>query len=165
MTSHEILGFMSSKLSTQILDELFVEDKPFYKAVLAGVANARKVRPLFLEKLSRAERHPMMINALSRPSMDESAGNLLRGWLLKKQKPLLRDFLDGLGIAHEDGVVENLPDSVEDAKLHATTETLLGKYPHEAVAVYLLAFNQMNETRWSNLDALLQKDPRLQLGG
>ena len=165
MTSHEILGFMSSKLSTQILDDLFAEDKPFYKAVLAGVANARKVRPLFLEKLPRTERHPMMVNALSRPSMEEAAGNLLRGWLLKKQKSLLCDFLDALGITHNEGILDTLPDSVEDAKLNAAVEKLLATHPQEVVAIYLLAFDGMNEVRWPNLDALLQKDARLQLGG
>ena len=49
-------------------------------------------------------------------------------------------------------------------KLKAGVETLLAKYPHEAVAVYLNAFNDMNEANWANLKALLEGDPRLQLG-
>ena len=85
MTSHEILGFMSPTLSGQILDELFVNDKALYRGILGAVANARKLRPQFLEKQSRAERHPTMVSALSKPAMDEVAGNLIRGWLLKKQ--------------------------------------------------------------------------------
>ena len=165
MTSHEILGFMSPALSGQILDELFANDKPLYRGILSAVANARKLRPQFLEKQSRAERHPTMIAVLSKPGMDEVAGNLIRGWLLKKHTALLVEFLDALGIAHEKGVVENLPDSADDAKLHAAVEKLLGSHPHEIVAVYLYAFNNMNDTRWTNLDALLQKDSRLQLGG
>jgi NADPH-dependent 7-cyano-7-deazaguanine reductase QueF-like protein len=41
---------------------------------------------------------------------------------------------------------------------------LLAKYPPEAVAVYLNAFNDMNETNWSNLKTILESDSRLQLG-
>ena len=43
-------------------------------------------------------------------------------------------------------------------------ETLLAKYPPEAVAVYLNAFNDMNETSWANLKTILESDPRLQFG-
>jgi hypothetical protein len=53
---------------------------------------------------------------------------------------------------------------VDDAKLKAAVELLLGKYPHETVAVYLNAFNDMNTAGWANLKALLETDARLQLG-
>jgi hypothetical protein len=33
------------------------------------------------------------------------------------------------------------------------------------VAVYLNAFNDMNQANWPNLKALLEGEPRLQLGG
>ena len=54
---------------------------------------------------------------------------------------------------------------MDDAKLTAAVDKLLAKYPREAVAVYLHAFNDMNEADWPNLKALLEKDQRLQLGG
>jgi hypothetical protein len=53
---------------------------------------------------------------------------------------------------------------VDDAKLKAAVEGLLAKHPPEAVAVYLLAFNDMNEANWPNLKAMLESDTRLQLG-
>jgi hypothetical protein len=77
---------------------------------------------------------------------------------------MLADFLNALDIKNEDGVVEDLPKSMDDAKLKSAVEALLGKYPPEAVAVYLNAFNDMNEANWGNLKALLENDSRLQLG-
>jgi len=44
-------------------------------------------------------------------------------------------------------------------------ELLLGKFPHEVVAVYLNAFNDMNTANWANLKTMLETDTRLQLGG
>jgi hypothetical protein len=77
---------------------------------------------------------------------------------------MLMDYLNALEIKNEEGVVEGLPESVDDAKLKAAVELILSKYPHEVVAVYLNAFNDMNEANWANLKALLENDSRLQLG-
>ena len=77
---------------------------------------------------------------------------------------MLVDFLNVLEIKNEEGVVENLPAGMDDAKLKTAVETLLAKYPPEAVVVYLNAFNDMNETSWANLKTILESDSRLQFG-
>jgi hypothetical protein len=164
LTSHELIGFMSPSLATEILTHAYETDKPLYRATLGAVAEVRKLRPIFLERQPRAQRHEAMIGTLSRPAMDLVTGNLIRGWLLKKYKSMLCDFLDGLGITHQEGVVEDLPATMDDAKLKAAVDTLLGKYPPEAVAVYLHAFQQMNGVDWQNLKTMLESDERLQLG-
>lgn len=105
-----------------------------------------------------------MLATLARPALEMAAGNLIRTWLLKKHKAMLMDFLNALGIANNEGVVEDLPAGMEDAKLKAAVDSLLAKHPHEAVAVYLHAFNDMNEANWPNLKTLLDGDSRLQLG-
>lgn len=164
LTSHELIGFMSPALAEQIISYTFESDKPLYRTTLNAVAEARKVRPVFLERQPRVQRHATMLAVLSRPSMELIAGNLIRQWLVKKQTSMLVEFLDALGIQHKEGVVDDLPKEMDDTKLQAAVEGLLAKYPHEAVAVYLLAFNDMNEANWPNLKKLLETDPRLQLG-
>jgi hypothetical protein len=164
LTSHELLGFMSPALANDILNFAYESDKPTYKATLAGVAQALRVRPLYLERQPRPQRHASMVQILSRPGLDAAAGTLLRVWLVKKQKPMLVDFLDALGIPNKEGVVDDLPATVDDAKLKSAIETLLAKHPPEAVAVYLNAFNDMNEANWANLKTMLESDSRLQLG-
>jgi len=69
-----------------------------------------------------------MIATLARPALDLAAGGLIRTWLLKKHKAMLVDFLNALEIKNEEGVVENLPASMDDAKLKSAIETLLAKY-------------------------------------
>jgi hypothetical protein len=165
LKSHELIGFMSPALANEILTFAHESDKPLYHAALKAVAESRKLRPVFLERQPRAQQHSTILAALSRPALDLVAGTLVRGWLLKKHKDMLGDFLNALGIAHKDGVVEDLPATMEDAKLAAGAEALLAKHPHEAVAVYLNAFNDMNQANWPNLKTMLENDKRLQLGG
>ena len=164
LTSHEIIGFMSPTLALEIINYAYESDKPLYHLVVKAVAEARKVRPVFLERQPRTERHADMIATLSRPPLELITGNLIRTWLLKKYSAMLVDFLDALGIPHKEGVVDDLPATVDDAKLRAAVDTLLAKYPPEVVAVYLQAFNEMNEADWPNLKAMLESDQRLQLG-
>ena len=164
LTSHELLGFMSPALAGEILTYAHESDKPLYRATLNAVAEARKLRPVFLERQPRTQQHATILAVLSKPTLELFAGNLIRGWLLKKHNAMLVDFLNALEIAHKEGVVDDLPTTMDDAKLKAAVETLLAKYPREAVAVYLHAFSDMNETDWPNLKSMLESDERLQLG-
>ena len=164
LQSHELLGFMSPALANDILSFIFESDKPAYKATLAAVAEAKHVRPIFLERQPRAERHTTMLSALTKPQLDAAAAAFIRAWLVQKHAAMLVDFLNALGVPHENGVVEDLPGAMDDAKLKPAVEILLGKYPYEVVAVYLNAFNDMNAAGWPNLKTLLESDARLQLG-
>ena len=165
LTSHELFGFMSPALAGDILEFTFTSEKELYRATLHAVAQSRKLRPLFLERQPRTQRHPTMIATLSRPAQELAAANLIRGWLMKKHTALLIDFLDALGIVHQQGAVEDLPPAMDDAKLRGAIDVLLAKYPKEVVAVYLNAFSAMNDSGWTNLGEMLKSDPRLQLGG
>lgn len=164
LTSHELFGFMSPVLASQILDYAYDNDRDLYKLTVNAVADARKLRPVFFERKPRAERNKDIIAMLTKPRMDLAAANLIRGWLLKQHRDMLIDFLTSLGIEHKEGVVDDLPASVEDAKLKEAVDKLLAKYPHEEVAVYLNAFYSMNETGWLTLKQMLQDEPRLQFG-
>jgi hypothetical protein len=164
LTSHELFGFMSPALANEIVAFTHESDKPAYKATLAAVAQSRHVRPVFLERQPRTQQHAEMIASLSRPALEAAAGGLIRAWLVKKHKAMLVDFLNALGIPNKEGVVDDLPKEMDDAKLKPAIDTLLAKHPPEAVAVYLNAFNDMNEAHWANLKTLLESDARLQLG-
>jgi hypothetical protein len=164
LTAHELFGFMSPALGAEIVEFAHDANKPLYRATLAAVAEIRKVRPVFLERQPRAQRTAAMLASLTRPMLEPAAANLIRGWLVNKQSALLIQFLDALGIKHEKGVVEDLPVNVDDAKLKTAVDSLLASHPQEVVAVYLVAFNEMNQANWPNLKTMLETDSRLQLG-
>jgi len=165
LTSHELFGFMSPSLALDILTYIHESDKLLYRATLGAVADARKLRPVFLQRQPHAQRDATILTSLSRPALDPVASNLLRAWLLKKHRPMLGDFLDALGIAHQEGVVDDLPPTMDEAKIRTAVDALLAKHPPEVVAVYLHAFSEMNTVGWEPLKTMLESDPRLQLGG
>lgn len=165
LAAHEIFGFMSPALAAEIVEQLHTADKESYRSLLASVAEARHVRPVFLERKPRAEQHKALVESLAKPHLESVAITTLQSWLMKQQTAMLTDFLDRLGLKHDKGVVEELPKEMADDKLRAAVEGLLGKYPHEKVAVYLRAFHDLNQANWPNLAKMLETETRLQLGG
>jgi hypothetical protein len=164
LTSHELFGFMSPALAARIIEHTHDNNKELYRSALTAVAEARKLRPAFLERTPRAARHAGMVSILARPRLELIAANVLREWLMKQQVPMLSDFLNALGIPHKDGAVDDLPATVEDEKLRAAVDGLLAKYPPEEIAIYLNAFYTMNDVRWPCLESILKTDARLQFG-
>ena len=165
LAAHELFAFMSPALATEIIEQFHSTDKETYRSILNSVAEARHVRPVFLERKPRPDRHKAMIESLGRPRLEAMAITALQTWLMKNQTAMLTDYLNALDIKHDKGSVEELPKSAEDEKLRGAVEALLAKYPHEKVGVYLRAFNDLSQANWPNLAALLENEPRLQLGG
>ncbi len=162
LNSFELLGFISSDLSNQILSDSAEDNREVYDATLGGVAKLRRMRPQFLRSQPKPARHKLMIESLRRPAFEEVASQLLRGWLIKHQKNMLILFLDTLNIQHEDGVVEDLPNEITDEGLDKAINTLLEQNEREIVVLYLHAFQSMNDSGWANLEAALETDERLE---
>jgi hypothetical protein len=162
LNSFELLGFISASLSNQILSDSAEDNREVYDATLNGVAKLRRMRPQYLRSQQKPARHKLMIESLRRPAFEEVASQLLRGWLIKHQKSMLTLFLDTLNILHEDGVVEDLPNEISDARLDNAITTLLEQNEQEIVVLYLHAFQSMNDSGWANLETALENDKRLQ---
>ena len=162
LSFHELIGFMSPKMANRILEDTQANNREVYRALVASMAQAQKMRPVFIGRQPKERRHKSFVQMLSRAGSEEHAGNLIRGWLFKEHKDVLTGFLGKLGIEHEEGMVDDLPESISDDALNAAVDLLIEKYEQELVAVYLTAFNASNENRWGNLDILLADDERLQ---
>ena len=107
MKSYEIFQQMSPVLAGEILSYLQKERPPVFKSVVQTLASQRNLRAVFIERKPPNERYAWIKTALSRKADDTFAAHLLQAWLLGAQKPMLCDFLDSLGITHdEDGTVE-----------------------------------------------------------
>jgi hypothetical protein len=165
MKCHEIFSRLSPELTNEIFAHLIEHEKPVYKAMIQNIATRRKLRPVFIERKPKNERHIWLRQALSMRGTDDIATQLLQIWLLGAHRQMICDFLDSLGIKHDGkGVVDSLPAEPSREALTDTITKLLDGRSAEVVAVYLHAFQAMDETGWSTLDEVLANDARVALG-
>jgi hypothetical protein len=163
MTPNDIFVQMPESTCAAMLAEMFESEKPLYKNLIENLAKQRKLRPVFVERKPRAERFAWIKEALGRRQNESFAANLLQIWLVSRHSAMLCDFLDSLGIKHDDnGTVEQIPPQPEKAAIETAVAALLDKYDSSVVAVYLHAFQALDETGWPLLDEIIAADPRIQ---
>ena len=161
---HDIFAHLPPPVADQLFSYLIEREKPLYKATIDTLAKQRKLRPIFVERKPRAERHAWMRDVLGRKINESVAAHLLQIWLVGAHAKLLCDFLDGLGIKHdENGTIEALPPAPSKEDLTTSIDALFAKHEPAVVVVYLHAFQALDENGWPTLAELLVEDPRLQL--
>lgn len=162
---HEIFTRMPPETAAQIFTFLMEKERPLYKATIESLAKQRKLRPVFVERKPRQERLIWLKETLGRRNSESVAAHLLQIWLVGEHKQILCDFLDVLGIAHdENGTIETLPPPPAKPDLQRAVQTLLEKHDPAVVAVYLHAFQALDENGWPALEEILKENERLALG-
>ena len=162
MTSHEIFERMPSATAGMLFTSLRERQQAVYRNLIETLAGQRKVRAVFIERKPREERHAWLKGELGKARNGDLAAHLLQLWLVGTQSQLLCDFLDALGIAHEDdGTVEQLPPAPPIEKLREAVEAVLQRHDATVVALYLHAFQALNDASWSALEEILTGDERL----
>ena len=161
MKAYEILQHLPDDAAGEVFQHLYENDKPAYKACLQLLASRRKLRPVILERKSRAERHVWLRTELSRRQNEDATTEVLQTWLLGGHKALVCEFLDELGVAHNGhGLLETLPVEPAQDKLQAAIDHLFEKHPAPAVYAYLHLFADMDIADWPALKEILAADAR-----
>ena len=88
---------------------------------------------------------------------DAVAARALVNYHLALQRPMMGDFLDALGVAHEEGLIKDetvvKPDS---EKLRAAVDQVAAKYPADDVALYFSTLVSQDPDTWGELASLPQ---------
>jgi hypothetical protein len=164
LPTHTLWPLLPPPLANEILLSVQKGNKKLYRTALEVMAPRMGVRVPILIEMPKAQRHVTWIQILGRPEMEVLSFNLISTWLIEAQTPMLCAWLDSLGIAHgENGCADTFPPEPDAALLKKGVDTLLEKFDATVVAIYLRAFNCIDETRWPVLDEILASDPRLAL--
>ena len=163
MKAFEIYKQGDQKIFQDMFQWFRDEDRELYKTALATLANDRKLRPAFVLKKTVPEQIAWMLKTLQLKSSAMMGEHLLQNYLMRAHSAILTVFCDGMGIAHDGNgsVEEELPASLDEAKLHNTVNELLEKFDPELIKVYLHVFNIQTQKGWPNLTKLLKSDDRL----
>jgi hypothetical protein len=83
------------------------------------------------------------------------AARLLVLYHLAEQRPMIAAFLDALGIAHNNGLIQDGSDVTPDpAKLGPAVAALAGAYPAADVSIYLDTLRCHDPRTWGALQEL-----------
>lgn len=163
VTANQIFSGLEPSEAHEIFESLHEASKPAYKGTMQATASRRKLRPVFLERKTRVDRHAWMQNALAAPTNEDLAIEVLQNWLLSAHREMLGEFLDACGIVHQEGLIDDIPPQPPREKVDAAVEAICAKYSPATVKVYLHLFQPQDAQAWPDLDALLLIDPRLAL--
>lgn len=109
-----------------------------YGPLDGDVARALKFRPHAIRKLPMDKRAQKARQILVAGGKADLAYELCGAYLIRTHEELMPDFLDAVGVAHENGMIENTAEALPDeAKLDDAIKTLDEKYPAEDVTLYL----------------------------
>src|SRR5499426_766639 len=106
MRSHEVFARMTPARAEAFLAELRREAPPVSQMALAAAAGAFKLRPAFLKRQSPVKQAEWVRKALGRGTMAAVAEEILAEYFLGHHKALLVEWLDAVGLEHEDGVLK-----------------------------------------------------------
>ena len=163
LASNVIFQKISEDLSQEIVKFIRGEEKEAYKSILAGLAESRRVRTVFVQKRPVEKQISWLVQSLKLKTGELVADQVLQIWLLKAKTDMLTSFLDKLGIEHDgEGSVEgDLPNELDGDKLKEGVEGLIEKYGEEEVRIYLALFQAQKTGGWPELHSLIDSDERL----
>jgi hypothetical protein len=117
---------------------------------IAAIASHMKFRTKSVLGLSVEKRAKYLA---SLPTISDSiVARALVAYHLDRQRPMMAAFLDGLGIAHEDGLIseETVPAPDID-RLAAAAKTLREQFPAEDVRLYFSTLVSQDPETWGAL--------------
>ena len=123
---------------------------------IAAIAAHMKFRTKTLFGLSQ-EKKSKYLSTL--PNISESiAARALVNYHLETQRPMMGAFLDSLGIAHENGLINDESVAKPDGeKLRAAATELAGKYPAEDLNLYFSTLVSQDPDTWGGLAEVVNK--------
>lgn len=124
---------------------------------VASIATHMKFRPKSVLTLTPERRAKYLATLPTMP--DTIAARALVAYHLERQRPMMGDFLDLLGIPHENGLIndENV-DKPSAEKVKTAAKDLAAKYPADDVALYFSTLVSQDPETWEPLVDVVQAD-------
>jgi hypothetical protein len=120
----------------------------------ANIATHMKFRPKTVLGLPLDKKTKYLVSLPNVP--DAVAARALVNYHLATQRPMMGEFLDALGVAHEEGLIKD--DTVvkpESEKLRAAAAAISQKFPAEDVSLYFATLVSQDPDTWGELAELV----------
>ena len=156
MRSYQVFATMAPEEAERMLRVLSKEAPAMFRQAVDAAAVSIKARPVFLRRQTFELRAKTIRRALARLSANLVADELLAIYFLECRKPLLLEWLDLVGLAHEDGTLkDDAPAEPPASELATAVAKYRGTGDDPDRELLLRAFAAQNAIEWPALDALL----------
>jgi hypothetical protein len=157
--AYQVFARMTPERAHSLLEGLRKEAPAVYTQALGAASVWLKARPQFVQKQRPEQRAKLVRQSLSRVNTSIVAEEVLAAYFLQVKKDLLIEWLDSLGLAHEEGALEAdaPPEPSADALQNAVSAF---RKPEDAEdrELLLLAFAAQSAIEWPGLESLLTAD-------
>jgi hypothetical protein len=127
------------------------------------IAQQKKFRPKSVVSLDDDRKARHFAGLASLP--DSLAARALILYHLAEQRPMMSAFLDALGIAHENGLIQDDLAAPDPAKLGPAVTAIAQQFPPDSVSLYLNTLLSQDPNTWGALEALLDERETSQTSG
>jgi hypothetical protein len=118
------------------------------------IAQQKKFRPKSVLALDLERRARQLSTIVNLP--ENLAARVLIVYHLARQRPMMGAFLDALGIAHEDGLIQAENVKPDAAKLEPAASKIRAEFPSEDVSLYLNTLLIQDPDTWGGLESVVQ---------
>lgn len=121
------------------------------------IAQQKKFRPKTVVGLDidRKARHLATLGTVP----DQIAARTLVVYHLAEQRPMMAAFLDALGIAHENGLIQEDSVKPDPEKIAPAAAELVKQFPADDVRLYLTTLVCQDPETWGSLDETVKTIP------
>lgn len=116
------------------------------------IAQQKKFRPKTVSALDKDRKARYLATVSNVP--EALAARLLVLYHLSEQRPMMRAFLDALGLANDDGLIAEDAVAPDPAKIPAAASAIARDYPAHDVALYLNTLLWQDPASWGALQGL-----------
>ncbi len=156
MRPYQVFAGMSPEAATAMMKTLSKENPAAFAQALGAACAALKARPVYLQKQPFDRRAGAIRRALSRVAASDVAEEILAVYFLDCRRELLVEWLDTVGVAHEDGTLaDDVPAPPPRTALEKAVKAFREKDDDPERAILLRAFAAQSAIDWPDLEALL----------
>jgi len=159
MRPHQIFAVMTPEHAETFFAQLSEKSPGMWAQCVHAAAANMKARPQYLLKQAPAKQAQSVRRTLARVNASALAEEILAIYFLEGRTELLTEWLDLLGIEHEDGVLKaDAPSQPDPSDLAKHVATLREKDDDPDRLLLLRAFAAQSAIDWPALDELIAAD-------
>ena len=160
MRAYQVFAGMPPEQATEVLRGIRECSPETFAGAVQAASAVMKMRPVAMRKQPLERQAQAVRRTAARVLANALAEELLAVYFLEWKKPLLLEWLEAIGLEHEDGMLaSDAPAPPSEVRLSRAVESFRRGDDRANRELLLRAFAAQTAIDWPNLDALLEARP------